>query len=103
MYLHAHTYLYYACTIIFYNIKTDARAQLLNLNHHQVCLVCSFIHVQDMLVTVFENGTIVKEYSLDEIRKNARLWEEELNPAQHNQDHTNTLDMQQKHIMNGVH
>uniref|UniRef100_A0AAR2LGA3 Nicotinamide phosphoribosyltransferase n=1 Tax=Pygocentrus nattereri TaxID=42514 RepID=A0AAR2LGA3_PYGNA len=33
---------------------------------------------EDMLVTVFENGTILQEYSLDEIRKNARLWEEDL-------------------------
>ncbi|KAM9443882.1 nicotinamide phosphoribosyltransferase 2 [Clarias gariepinus] len=58
---------------------------------------------EDMLVTVFENGTILKEYSLDEIRKNARLREEDLNPDQHNQDHSSTLDIHQNHIMNGLH
>ncbi|KAI4896295.1 hypothetical protein NFI96_028914 [Prochilodus magdalenae] len=58
---------------------------------------------EDMLVTVFENGTLLQEYSLDEIRKNARLWEEDLSPAQHNQDQTTPLEIHQKHIMNGVH
>lgn len=58
---------------------------------------------QDMLVTVFENGTILKEYTLDEIRKNAQLWEEDLSPGQHNQDHSSTLDIHQEHIMNGMH
>ncbi|KAK1799855.1 hypothetical protein P4O66_006383 [Electrophorus voltai] len=58
---------------------------------------------EDMLVTVFENGTLLQEYSLDEIRKNARLWEEDVSPALHNQDHPTPLDVHQKHIMNGVH
>lgn len=62
-----------------------------------------FCLVQDMLVTVFENGTILTEYSLDEIRKNAQLWDEDLRPAQHNQDHSSTLGIHQKHIMNGLH
>ncbi|XP_055041061.1 nicotinamide phosphoribosyltransferase 2 [Misgurnus anguillicaudatus] len=58
---------------------------------------------EDMLVTVFENGTILQEYTLDEVRKAAQLWEEDLSPAQHNKDDGNTLDIHQKRIMNGVH
>lgn len=41
---------------------------------------------QDLLVTVFENGVLMKDYSLEEIRKNARLRDEELHPLQHNQE-----------------
>ncbi|KAJ8409300.1 hypothetical protein AAFF_G00234980 [Aldrovandia affinis] len=58
---------------------------------------------EDMLVTVFENGSILQEYTLEEIRKNARLLEEELSPSQHNQDSPKAQELHQKHIMNGVH
>lgn len=56
-----------------------------------------------MLVTVFENGTILQEYTLDEIRKAAQLWEDDMSPSQHNKEDGPTLDIHQKHIMNGVH
>ncbi|XP_028855317.1 nicotinamide phosphoribosyltransferase 2 [Denticeps clupeoides] len=58
---------------------------------------------EDLLVTVFENGTILQEYSLDDIRKNARLWEEDLAPVQHNSNEPKPLELHHKHIMNGVH
>jgi len=54
-------------------------------------------------VTVFENGTILQEYTLDEIRKAAQLWEDDVSPPQHNKEDGTTLDIHQKHIMNGVH
>lgn len=37
-------------------------------------------------MTVFENGILVKDYSLEEIRKNARLRDDEVNPTLHNHD-----------------
>uniref|UniRef100_A0A3B3QP91 Nicotinamide phosphoribosyltransferase n=1 Tax=Paramormyrops kingsleyae TaxID=1676925 RepID=A0A3B3QP91_9TELE len=55
---------------------------------------------EDLLVTVFENGSILQEYTLEEIRKNAQLWQEDIIPCQHNQDH---LQAEQQHIMNAVH
>ena len=58
---------------------------------------------QDMLVIVFENGSIVQEYTLEEIRKNARLLEDYMAPSQHNQDEPKSVEPHQKHIMNGVH
>ncbi|KAK6473964.1 nicotinamide phosphoribosyltransferase-like [Huso huso] len=58
---------------------------------------------EDMLVTVFENGTIVHEYSLEEVRKNARLWEEDLAQLQHNKDALNGDALHDECIMNGVH
>ncbi|XP_029539442.1 nicotinamide phosphoribosyltransferase 2 isoform X1 [Oncorhynchus nerka] len=58
---------------------------------------------EDMLVIVFENGSIVQEYTLEEIRKNARLQEDYIAPSQHNQDEPKSLELHQKHIMNGVH
>ncbi|MBN3308770.1 NAMPT phosphoribosyltransferase, partial [Amia calva] len=58
---------------------------------------------EDMLVTVFENGNVVQEYSLEEIRKNARLWEEDLVLLQHNEDDLNAKEHQKQHIMNGMH
>uniref|UniRef100_A0A9J8BVR5 Nicotinamide phosphoribosyltransferase n=1 Tax=Cyprinus carpio carpio TaxID=630221 RepID=A0A9J8BVR5_CYPCA len=58
---------------------------------------------EDMLVTVFENGTILQEYTLDEIRKAAQLWEEDVSPSQHNKEDSTTLEIHQKCIMNGVH
>ncbi|XP_063070987.1 nicotinamide phosphoribosyltransferase 2 isoform X1 [Engraulis encrasicolus] len=59
---------------------------------------------EDMLVTVFENGSLLQDYTLEEIRKNARLTEDEIAPPQHNQDELNGLDLHHnKHIMNGVH
>lgn len=56
-----------------------------------------------MLVTVFENGVILQDYTLEEIRKNARLREEDLDPSLHNQDSPREDALHQKHIMNGVH
>ncbi len=56
-----------------------------------------------MLVTVFENGTILQEYTLDEIRKAAQLWEEDVSPSQHNKEDDTTLEIHQKRIMNGMH
>lgn len=41
---------------------------------------------QDLLVTVFENGSLVKDYSLEEIRKNAQLTDEEAFPTTHNSE-----------------
>ncbi|KAM4741377.1 nicotinamide phosphoribosyltransferase 2 isoform 5-T5 [Anableps anableps] len=41
---------------------------------------------EDLLVTVFENGNLMKDYSLDEIRKNALLQDEELNPNLYNHE-----------------
>ncbi|CAB1353582.1 unnamed protein product [Coregonus sp. 'balchen'] len=58
---------------------------------------------EDMLVIVFENGSIMQEYTLEEIRKNARLQEDDVAPSQHNQDEPKSLDLHQKHIMNRVH
>ncbi|KAL2091413.1 hypothetical protein ACEWY4_013676 [Coilia grayii] len=58
---------------------------------------------EDMLVTVFENGTILQDYTLEEIRKNARLTEDDIAPPQHNHDELNGLGLHHKHIMNGVH
>nr|XP_020441599.1 nicotinamide phosphoribosyltransferase-like isoform X2 [Monopterus albus] len=54
---------------------------------------------EDLLVTVFENGSLVQEYSLEEIRKNARLQEEELNPTLHNHEQ----ELLHNHIINGIH
>ncbi|KAL0978537.1 hypothetical protein UPYG_G00171840 [Umbra pygmaea] len=57
---------------------------------------------EDMLVTVFENGTLLKEYTLEEIRKNARLQDDDVISPPHNQDELKSVDLHQKHIMNGV-
>ncbi|XP_075996352.1 nicotinamide phosphoribosyltransferase 2 [Genypterus blacodes] len=46
---------------------------------------------EDLLVTVFENGSLLLDYTLEEIRKNARLRDDEEKPPQHN------------HIINGLH
>ncbi|XP_058488719.1 nicotinamide phosphoribosyltransferase 2 [Solea solea] len=54
---------------------------------------------EDLLVTVFENGSLVRDYSLEEIRKNARLREEELTPIIYNQD----AELRCNHIVNGIH
>uniref|UniRef100_A0A9J8BWY8 Nicotinamide phosphoribosyltransferase n=1 Tax=Cyprinus carpio carpio TaxID=630221 RepID=A0A9J8BWY8_CYPCA len=58
---------------------------------------------EDMLVTVFENGAILQEYTLDEIRKAAQLWEEDVSPSEHNKEDDTSLEIHQKHIINGVH
>ncbi|XP_012696704.2 nicotinamide phosphoribosyltransferase 2 [Clupea harengus] len=58
---------------------------------------------EDMLVTVFENGSILQDYTLEEIRKHARLSEEDISPPLHNNDERNGLGIHHKHIMNGVH
>uniref|UniRef100_A0AAQ5YRU4 Nicotinamide phosphoribosyltransferase n=1 Tax=Amphiprion ocellaris TaxID=80972 RepID=A0AAQ5YRU4_AMPOC len=54
---------------------------------------------EDLLVTVFENGSLVQDYSLEEIRKNARLQDEELNPILHNHEQ----ELLHNHIFNGIH
>uniref|UniRef100_A0A8C9YZ81 Nicotinamide phosphoribosyltransferase n=1 Tax=Sander lucioperca TaxID=283035 RepID=A0A8C9YZ81_SANLU len=51
---------------------------------------------EDLLVTVFENGSLVQDYSLEEIRKNARLQDEEV-PTLHNRE------QEPLHIINGIH
>ncbi|KAG7279600.1 hypothetical protein CRUP_011693 [Coryphaenoides rupestris] len=57
---------------------------------------------EDLLVTVFENGSLLQDYSLEEIRKNAQLSEEEeAAPAQHNRDQNATAGG--LHIINGLH
>lgn len=53
--------------------------------------------LQDLLVTVFENGCLMQDYTLEEIRKNARLQDDEPNPVSHNQERVN------QRIINGVH
>ncbi|KAK9528418.1 hypothetical protein VZT92_012580 [Zoarces viviparus] len=54
---------------------------------------------EDLLVTVFENGSLVRDYSLEEIRKNARLRDEEVNPTLHNHEQ----ELLHNHIINGIH
>lgn len=39
---------------------------------------CLAFHLQDLLHTVFQNGKIVKNYTFDEVRDNAKLKESEL-------------------------
>jgi hypothetical protein len=36
--------------------------------------------LQDVLVTVFENGTLTREYTFEEVRKNAELTIAEIKP-----------------------
>ena len=39
-----------------------------------VCIFLFFIHIfQDIMVTVFENGKLLKDYSFDEVRENAEI------------------------------
>ncbi len=57
------------------------------------------MHPQDLLVTVFENGSLVKDYSLEEIRKNARLRDEEVTPTLHNHEQ----ELLHNNIINGIH
>ncbi|TNN88212.1 Nicotinamide phosphoribosyltransferase [Liparis tanakae] len=54
---------------------------------------------EDLLVTVFENGSLVQDYSLEEIRKNARLSDEEMNPTLHNDEQ----ELLHNRVINGVH
>uniref|UniRef100_A0A3B4B1D9 Nicotinamide phosphoribosyltransferase n=1 Tax=Periophthalmus magnuspinnatus TaxID=409849 RepID=A0A3B4B1D9_9GOBI len=54
---------------------------------------------EDLLVTVFENGVLLREYSLDEIRKNARLRDLDLNTTMYNSE----KELLGKHILNGLH
>ena len=57
---------------------------------------------QDLLVTVFENGSLLQDYTLEEIRKKAQLSEEEESPpAQHNRDQKSTAGGIR--IINGLH
>ncbi|KAL7407335.1 hypothetical protein ABVT39_006981 [Epinephelus coioides] len=46
-----------------------------------------------------ENGSLVLDYSLEEIRKNARLRDEEVNPTLHNHE----KELLHNHIINGIH
>lgn len=50
-------------------------------------------------MTVFENGSLVQEYSLDEIRKNARLRDEELKSDLYEKEH----ELLHNQIINGTH
>lgn len=54
---------------------------------------------EDLLVTVFENGILMQDLSLEEIRKNARLKDDELKSVQHNEDQ----EPPSQHILNGIH
>uniref|UniRef100_A0A8C2XAF7 Nicotinamide phosphoribosyltransferase n=1 Tax=Cyclopterus lumpus TaxID=8103 RepID=A0A8C2XAF7_CYCLU len=54
---------------------------------------------EDLLVTVFENGSLLQDYSLEEIRKNARLSDEELNPILYNHEQ----ELLHNRIINGSH
>lgn len=42
-----------------------------------------FVPLQDLLHTVFHNGRIVKTYTFDEVRENARLKESEVDELLH--------------------
>ncbi|KAJ3601986.1 hypothetical protein NHX12_029747 [Muraenolepis orangiensis] len=56
---------------------------------------------EDLLVTVFENGSLLRDYTLEEIRKNAQLTEEDkAAPTLHNQDQKAPGGL---HIINGLH
>ncbi|XP_028302967.1 nicotinamide phosphoribosyltransferase 2 [Gouania willdenowi] len=52
---------------------------------------------EDFLVTVFENGVLMLDLSLEEIRKNARLQHEEAESPLHNQEVVHTQ------LINGIH
>lgn len=54
---------------------------------------------EDLLVTVYENGILLHEYSLDEIRKNAQLQDHDLNPAVYNSE----KELMGNNILNGLH
>ncbi|XP_015260846.1 PREDICTED: nicotinamide phosphoribosyltransferase-like, partial [Cyprinodon variegatus] len=54
---------------------------------------------QDLLVTVFENGSLVQDYSLEEIRKNALLRDEELIPNLNHHEH----ELLHNHINGSIH
>ncbi|XP_077458656.1 nicotinamide phosphoribosyltransferase 2 isoform X2 [Stigmatopora argus] len=55
---------------------------------------------EDLLVTVFENGCLLQNYSLEEIRKHARLRDEEMTPPT---THNHKEELLHKHIINGIH
>lgn len=54
---------------------------------------------EDLLVTVYENGVLLQEYSLDEIRKNAQLQDHDLNPPVYNSE----KELLGNNILNGLH
>lgn len=54
---------------------------------------------EDLLVTVYENGVLLQEYSLDEIRKNAQLQDHDLNPPVYNSE----KKLLGNNILNGLH
>ena len=52
-------------------------------------------------MTVFENGSLLQDYSLEEIRSKAKLTEEdEVAPARHNGEQKGSGGL---HILNGQH
>lgn len=54
---------------------------------------------EDLLVTVFENGVLLHEYSLDEIRKNARLRDHDQIPTVYNSE----KELLGNNILNGLY
>ncbi|XP_027859448.1 nicotinamide phosphoribosyltransferase 2 isoform X1 [Xiphophorus couchianus] len=54
---------------------------------------------EDLLVTVFENGSLLQDYSLDEIRKNALLQDDEPNPNLYNHER----ELLHNHIISSIH
>ncbi|CAL8240011.1 nicotinamide phosphoribosyltransferase 2 isoform X2 [Gadus morhua] len=57
---------------------------------------------EDLLVKVFENGSLLQDYSLEEIRRKAQLTEEdEVAPPRHNGEHKGSGGG--LHILNGQH
>lgn len=53
---------------------------------------------EDLLVTVYENGVLLQEYTLDEIRKNAQLQDHDLNPPVYNSE----KELLGNNILNGL-
>lgn len=39
----------------------------------QLLIACCFLFGQDLLETVFENGSLVKEYTFAQVRENAEI------------------------------
>lgn len=53
-------------------------------DHNEVEVFTSFyIFFQDLLHTVFQNGKVVKNYTFDEVRDNAKLKDSELEELLH--------------------
>lgn len=52
-------------------------------NEVEVFTCFFFVFVQDLLHTVFQNGKVVKNYTFDEVRDNAKLKDSELEELLH--------------------